>query len=136
MPADDANAALSGCSFGTLSGHADRRQSHGGWINFSGPPGTVHVLPFAQVLNGRFDPASVRGKVVVIGATAPVLQDLHTTAAGSPMTGPEVQADAISTTLDNFPLRSPSGVVTVVLILMLAFLVPLSGVRSEEHTSE
>ena len=112
-----------------LTGHVDRQQLHGGWINFPGPPGTVHVLPFAQVLNGQFDPASVRGKVVVIGATAPVLQDLHTTAAGSPMTGPEVQADAISTALENFPLRSPSGVVTVLLILMLAFVVPLSGVR-------
>jgi predicted Ser/Thr protein kinase len=81
------------------------------------------------VLNGRFDPASVRGKVVVVGATPPVRQYKHATAAGSPMSGPEVQADAISTVLENFPLRSPSGVVTVLLILILAFLVPLSGVR-------
>jgi len=112
-----------------LTGHADRQRLHGGWINFPGPPGTVHSLAFAQVLNSRFDPASVRGKVVVIGATAPVLQDLHTTAAGSPMTGPEVQADAISTALANFPLRSPPAAVTVLLILMLALLVPLSAVR-------
>jgi CHASE2 domain-containing sensor protein/predicted Ser/Thr protein kinase len=112
-----------------LTGHADRQQMDGGWIDFPGPPGTVHSLSFAQVLNGRFDPASVRGKVVVVGATAPVLQDLHATAAGSPMSGPEVQADAISTALANFPLRSPSGVVTVLLILILAFLVPFSGVR-------
>jgi CHASE2 domain-containing sensor protein len=112
-----------------LTGHADQQQLHGGWIDFPGRPGTVHSLSFAQVLNGRFDPASVRGKLVVIGATAPVLQDLHATAAGSPMSGPEVQADAISTALANFPLRSPSGVVTVLLILMLAFLAPFSGVR-------
>jgi CHASE2 domain-containing sensor protein/predicted Ser/Thr protein kinase len=112
-----------------LTGHADKHELHGGWIDFPGPPGTVHSLSFAQVLNGRFDPASVRGKVVVVGATAPVLQDLHATAAGSPMSGPEVQADAISTALANFPLRSPPGVVTVLLILILAFLVPFSGVR-------
>jgi CHASE2 domain-containing sensor protein/predicted Ser/Thr protein kinase len=112
-----------------LTGHADRHELHGGWIDFPGPPGTVRNLSFAQVLNGRFDPASVRGKVVVVGATAPVLQDVHATAAGSPMSGPEVQADAISTALAHFPLRSPSGVVTVLLILILAFLVPLSGVR-------
>jgi len=112
-----------------LTGHTDKHELHGGWIDFPGPPGTVRNLSFAQVLNGRFDPANVRGKVVVVGATAPVLQDLHATAAGSPMSGPEVQADAISTALANFPLRSPSGVVTVLLILMLAFLVPFSGVR-------
>lgn len=112
-----------------LTGHADMKALDGGWIDFPGPPGTVHSLSFINVLDGRFDPATVRGKVVVIGATAPVLQDLHTTAAGSPMSGPEVQADAIATALARFPLRSPSGPVTVILILLLAFLVPLSGIR-------
>jgi CHASE2 domain-containing sensor protein/predicted Ser/Thr protein kinase len=112
-----------------LGGHTDAQQLHGGWIDFPGPPGTVRNLPFSQVLDGGFDAASVRGKVVVVGATAPVLQDTHATAAGSPMAGPEVQANAIATALANFPLRSPSGVVTVVLILALAFSVPLTGLR-------
>lgn len=107
----------------------DPSQMHGGWIDFPGPPGTVRSLSFAQVLNGHFDRTSVRGKVVVIGATAPVLQDMHSTAVGSPMPGPEVQADAIATALAGFPLRSPSGVITVLLIVMLALLVPLAGVR-------
>jgi serine/threonine protein kinase len=102
---------------------------HGGWIDFPGPPGTVRGLSFAQVLSGHFPRAAVRGKVVVIGATAPVLQDIHSTAVGSPMSGPEVQADAVSTALAGFPLRSPSGVITVLLIVMLAVLVPLAGVR-------
>jgi CHASE2 domain-containing sensor protein len=112
-----------------LTGHSDQRQLNGGWIDFPGPPGTVHRLSFVQVLDGRFDPASVRGKVVVVGATAPVLQDMHATAAGSPMPGPEVQADAIATALADFPLRSPAPVVTILLISLLAVLVPLCGVR-------
>jgi serine/threonine protein kinase/CHASE2 domain-containing sensor protein len=113
-----------------LSGHStDSSQMHGGWIDFPGPPGTVRSLSFAQVLNGHFDRATVHGKVVVIGATAPVLQDMHSTAVGSPMAGPEVQADAISTALAGFPLRSPPGAVTVLLIVLLASLVPLAGVR-------
>src|SRR5665213_1195578 len=113
-----------------LTGHTpDRSQMHGGWIDFPGPPGTVRSLSFAQVLNGHFFRAAVRGKVVVVGATAPVLQDIHSTAAGSPMSGPEVQADAISTALAGFPLRSPPGAVTALLIVLLAFLVPLAGVR-------
>ena len=113
-----------------LTGHSpDRSQMHGGWIDFPGPPGTVRGLSFADVLNGHFDRAAVRGKVVLIGATAPVLQDIHSTAVGSPMSGPEVQADAISTALAGFPLRSPTGIVTVLLIVLLALLVPLAGVR-------
>jgi serine/threonine protein kinase/CHASE2 domain-containing sensor protein len=107
----------------------DRSQMHGGWIDFPGPPGTVRSLSFAQVLHGHFDRADVRGKVVLIGATAPVLQDMHSTAVGSPMSGPEVQADAISTALAGFPLRSPPGAITVLLIVLLASLVPLAGVR-------
>ena len=109
----------------------DRSQMHGGWIDFSGPPGTVRSLSFARVLHDRFDRAAVRGKVVVVGATAPVLQDMHSTAVGSPMSGPEVQADAISTALAGFPLRSPSGIVTGLIIVMLVLLVPLAGIRLE-----
>ena len=47
------------------------------WINFAGPPGRVPFLSFSQVSDGKFDPAAVRGKIVVVGATAPVLQDVH-----------------------------------------------------------
>ena len=42
-----------------------------------------------------------------------------------------MQADAISTALSGFPLRSPSGPVTVTLILALALLVPLAALRLE-----
>jgi CHASE2 domain-containing sensor protein/tRNA A-37 threonylcarbamoyl transferase component Bud32 len=113
-----------------VGGHvSDGGLPNGGWIDFPGPPGTVRNLSFAAVLHNRFDRAAVRGRVVVIGATAPVLQDLHSTAAGSPMSGPEVQADAISTVLEGFPLRSPSGVITVLLIAALGLAVPLAGMR-------
>jgi serine/threonine protein kinase/CHASE2 domain-containing sensor protein len=109
----------------------NRGQLRGGWIDFRGPPGALRSLSFVQVLRGDFDPASVRGKVVVVGATAPVLQDLHSTATGSPMSGPEVQGNAIATALAGFPLRTPSGVVTGLIIVMLALLVPLAGMRLE-----
>jgi serine/threonine-protein kinase len=103
----------------------------GGWIAFRGAPGAIHNIPFARVLRHQFDPKQVRGKIVVVGATAPVLQDLHSTAAGSPMSGPEVQANAISTALRGFPLGSPSGAITVILIVGLALLAPLAGARLE-----
>jgi len=107
----------------------DSARLRGGWIDFPGPPGTVRNLRFSRVLGDHFDHALVRGKVVIVGATASVLQDLHSTAVGSPMSGPEVQADAISTALAGSPLRSPSEGITLLLIALLASIVPLAGVR-------
>lgn len=101
----------------------------GGWIDFRGPPGTVENLSFTEVLSGHFDQAAVRGKVVVVGATAPVLQDEHATAAGSLMSGPEVQANAIATALAGLHLRSPSEAVALLMILALAALAPAAALR-------
>jgi CHASE2 domain-containing sensor protein/tRNA A-37 threonylcarbamoyl transferase component Bud32 len=116
----------------TLNPHvATPGQLNGGWIDFRGPPGTLRTLSFAHVLRDDFNPAIVRGKIAVVGATAPVLQDLHSTSAGSPMSGPEVQGEAIATALAGFPLRSPPGIVTGLIIVMLALLVPLAGMRLE-----
>jgi Protein kinase domain/CHASE2 domain len=114
----------------TLNGHpANHSQLRGGWIDYRGPPGTVRSLSFQRVLQDHFDSRAVRGKVVVVGATAPLLQDLHSTSVGGPMSGPEVQAQAISTALSGFPLRGSPGSVTVLLIILLALLVPVVGVR-------
>ena len=44
------------------------------WIDYPGPPGTIDTLSFADVEYGRFAPAAVRGKVVVVGATARVVR--------------------------------------------------------------
>ncbi len=108
---------------------ANASQLKHGWIDFPGPPATVRSISFSRVLNGNFNHAMVRGKVVLVGATASVLQDLHSTAVGSPMSGPEVQADAISTALADSPLRSPAEAVTLLLIVLLGSIAPLAGLR-------
>lgn len=101
------------------------------WIDFPGPGGTIRTIPFAQVLSGDFDPALVRGKVVVVGATASSLQDLHTTSTTGleKMSGPELQADAVQTVLDGFPLRSAPGWVDIALIVLLGAAAPLLAIR-------
>ncbi len=70
-----------------------------------------------RVLHGTVDPSLLRGKVVVVGPTAPVLQDEHPTAVGGPMTGPEVQANEVATLLAGLPLRDAPAWSEVVLIL-------------------
>ena len=81
----------------------------GAWIDYPGPAGSVRMIPFADVLKGRFDPAAVRGKAVIVGATSPALQDKHPTSTDLDTSGPEINAAAAATALDNFPLRPPSG---------------------------
>ena len=99
----------------------------GAWIDYAGPPATIPTLPFSRVLRGRFEPEAVRGKLVVVGATAPLLQDQHPTAIapGDVMSGPEMQANAIETVVRGAPLRDAPEWLGILLIAVSALLVPL-----------
>ncbi len=100
-------------------------------IDFAGPPGTIRSVSYSNVLLGRVPPALVRGKIVILGASAPVLQDYHATATtgSSVMSGPEIQANEIETILQGGPLRNASTPINILLILLLAFGAPLSALQ-------
>jgi HD-GYP domain-containing protein (c-di-GMP phosphodiesterase class II) len=117
-----------------LHGHAASRSLFGGggaYIDYQGPPGTFPTLSFADILRGHFAPAAVRGKVIVIGATSPTLQDLHATPVASDelMSGAELQANAIWTVLHGIPLRPPPGFVVILLVGLASLLAPLVRFR-------
>jgi CHASE2 domain-containing sensor protein len=99
------------------------------WIDFPGPAGTVRTVSFADVLAGRVPASTFAGRVVVVGATAPSLQDLHPTAAGADMSGPEIQAAAISSALRGDPLRDAPGWILVLAALLLGTLPALLRLR-------
>lgn len=101
------------------------------WIDFPGPPRTVRTFSFGDVLRGRVPAASLRGKVVVVGATAPVLKDVFATSTASEdlMAGPEVHAAAIQTVLDDFPLRGAPGWLDALLIAFLGLAGALATAR-------
>jgi len=71
-------------------------------INYSGPAYSFPSVSFLDVFNGDFDASLFDGKIVMIGATAPILQDRHFTPIdqSTPMPGVEIQANAIQTILD------------------------------------
>ena len=100
-------------------------------IDFPGPPGTVPTVSFSKVLDGSFDERMLRGRVVVVGATAPSLQDVHHTATsgGTVMSGAELQASAISTALRGFPLREAPAACGALAVLLMALLAPLASLR-------
>lgn len=104
-------------------------------IDFSGPPGTVPHLSYWQIYTGRFPAAAVRGKIVIVGVTAPTLQDVHATATSGSganarlMAGSEIVANEAATVLHGIPLRDGAGYVNVLLIVLLGAIPPLLGLR-------
>jgi adenylate cyclase len=81
-----------------------------------------------RFVRGYQIPASAfRDKIVVVGASAPALQDVHRTATGNNMPGPEIQANAIETALRGFPLRSVTRYENVFLIIMLGLVPAIAG---------
>ncbi len=104
-------------------------------IDYAGPPGTVSFIPYWRVYAGKFDPSEVRGKTVLIGATAAILQDVHPTpmsgsgANGNLMAGTEIVANEAATVLNGIPLRDGAGWVNMLLIIVLGCAAPLLGLR-------
>ena len=102
----------------------------GAWIDFRGPPGTIDAVSFSSLVNGKVDPALLRDRIVVVGASAPSLGDVHVTpTADGPMAGAEIQANAIWTALHGVPLRDASPAVDLALLLAMALVVPLARLR-------
>jgi adenylate cyclase len=101
------------------------------WIDYAGPPRTVKYLSFIDVARGRFRASDVRGKVIVVGATATALQDQRetSTTGALKMPGPEVHANAIDTALEGFPLRSGPGWLNVLLVVLLGVAAPFAAIR-------
>jgi adenylate cyclase len=98
-------------------------------IDFAGTPGTIPTYSFSDVFFGRVPASAFKGRVVVVGASDPSLQDVHPTAASrvEQMPGPEIQASAISTILRGFPLKDATGAVNILLIVALALVVPIAN---------
>jgi adenylate cyclase len=106
-------------------------------IDFAGPPETFSTISYAKVIRGDFPAGMFRGKLAIVGASAPILQDLHATATtGSvDMPGPEIWANAASTLLRGVPLRDAPGWLSVVLIVLLGAVVPLGSLRLRQWRS-
>ena len=117
-----------------LHGHVPSVSLFGGrgaYIDYQGPPGTFPTFSFADILHGHFAPGAVRGKVIVIGATSPTLQDLYATPAANDelMSGAEIEANAIWTVLHGIPLRSPPDFVAIMLVILASLMAPLVRFR-------
>ncbi len=100
-------------------------------IDFAGPAETFKAISYSKVLKGEFAPNAVRGKVAIVGASAPILQDVHTTATtgSGQMAGDEIVANATDTLLRGVPLKDAPGWLNVLLIVLLGVAVPVGSLR-------
>jgi adenylate cyclase len=113
----------------------ERLGGDGAWIDYLGPPGHVPHEHFSDVALGEVEPGRFRDKIVVIGATAPALQDIHPVSwPEGEMDGPEIHANAIATLVAGVPLRPVGRGVDVALAVLLALVAPLLGLALRPWT--
>jgi adenylate cyclase len=100
------------------------------WIDYHGKA-NVETIPFYRVVRGDFPKGTFEDKIVIVGATAPILQDVHPTSVSGDdfMFGVEVLANAVSTLIRDFPLREAPAWTTVALILLFGVVGPLIAIR-------
>ena len=104
-------------------------KSGSAWIDYVGPHGSFPTVSFGDVYDGKIPPSFFKNKIVLIGATAPSLQDLHPTPTDPSMSGVEIQANAINTILRGFPLSAAPGWLNILLVIVLGLAVPLASLR-------
>jgi diguanylate cyclase (GGDEF)-like protein/PAS domain S-box-containing protein len=98
-------------------------------IDFSIDEGSFGYVSFIDVVNGRVDPATLRGKTVFVGPTAVELGDMVAVPAYRALAGVVVQAFATQTVRDGVLRALPSGFYVVGLALLTSCCALLFGRR-------
>jgi adenylate cyclase len=92
--------------------------------------GAFRYVPLADVLKDRVPAGQLKGKIAILGTTAPALQDMRATPVADVLPGVEVHANMIVGILDEEVKKRPLYVVGAEVVLLLiggiafAFLIP------------
>ena len=100
-------------------------------IDFAGAPGSIERISFSRVLAGDFPRQLFNGKAVIIGPSAPTLQDVHATSVSGDelMSGAELQANGVATILSGDTLEEAPGWLDAFLIVLMAMVAPAASLR-------
>ncbi len=91
-------------------------------IYYYGPWQTFRYLSVSDILEGEIKPGELRGKIVLVGATAAGIYDLRVTPFSAVMPGVEKHANVISAILRNKFLKQVPFNVDLVFLLISGFL--------------
>jgi len=104
-------------------------------IPFRGPPRSFRYVSASDVLKGRVDSSLLRGKIVLIGTSAPGLYDLRNTPVSNAFPGVEIHANAVSAIFNQQLLHQPAwidawqliflAVVMVSAVIVMGYATPL-----------
>ena len=100
-------------------------------IPYRGKKASFPYISLADVIKGRVNPDQLKGKIVLVGTTAPGLLDLRSTPVESVYPGVEIHANLIAGMLDRTLKEKPPYIlgfeVTLLVIggVALAFLIPM-----------
>jgi len=89
-------------------------------VPYRGGKGMFNYFSLVDVLNERVDPAELKGKIVLIGTTAPGLLDLRATPVGPVYPGVEIHANLIAGILDENIKQRPPYVLAAEFVLLAA----------------
>jgi adenylate cyclase len=105
-------------------------------IDYAGPPDTYRSISYAKVLRGDFPVGLFQGALAIVGASSPILQDLHATpTSNGTMPGAEIWANATATLLEGVPLRDAHSWLNILVILVLGTVVPVGSMRLRQWRS-
>lgn len=93
-------------------------------INYRGGPKTFPTVPYYQVLRGEVKPEAFAGRIVLVGATSPILHDVFPTpfATDGRMPGVEIHANALETLFQGSALARAPRALGLAAILAAALL--------------
>ncbi|HEX5476742.1 MAG TPA: adenylate/guanylate cyclase domain-containing protein [Burkholderiales bacterium] len=100
-------------------------------IPYRGKRGSFPYISLADVIKDRVKPEALKGKIAIVGATAPGLLDLRSTPVDNVYPGVEIHANLIAGMLDQAIKEKPPfmvGFEVMLLVvggLILAFLIPM-----------
>jgi adenylate cyclase len=101
------------------------------FVPYRGRQGSFTYIPAHKVLSGEANPEKLKGKIVLVGTSAPGLLDLRSTPVQNIYPGVEVHANIISGILDHRIKHQPAWtvgyelVLLVVVAICMALLLPL-----------
>ncbi len=101
------------------------------FINFSIDAKSIPTFSYVDILKDRINPQLLKGRKVVIGATATELGDYVYTPAQGLLSGPGLQILAAETLLQNKELHQINPLVSYLGLFLLAALLSLSAVRAK-----
>lgn len=103
-------------------------------IPYRGPRGSFKYISLVDVVNERVDISELRGKIALVGTTAPGLQDIRVAPVDAVYPGVEAHANLIAGMLDGTIKRRPAYaegaqfMVVMIIGVALAILLPFLGI--------